>query len=187
MARLLTMNAPITINGLQVTIEAAAKFAPVVRFHAKEQYFPCSIEFLLSGSTLVVGTTEKLQPTFDDLYAARQRSRCALRIDPSAWPGMPPQNNVIPAPMYVAPQVAPDQSFVDFTYYFLSAFNGPQAAWVNVNGHLPLTSFDCAIEQFAFHQGESRASPCASRRISRRSSTSACPRTATIPTICQTN
>jgi hypothetical protein len=154
MARLLTINEPLTINGLQVTIEDAAKFAPVVRFHAKEQYFPCSIEFLLGGSTLVVGTTETLQPTFDDLYAARHAADAHLRIDPSAWQGMLPQNDLIPAPMYVAPQVAPDKSFVDFTYYFLSAFNGPQAVWVNVETGIPLTSFNCAIEQFAFHQGD---------------------------------
>lgn len=154
MARLLTINEPLTINGLQVTIEDAAKFAPVVRFHAKEQYFPCSIEFLLAGSTLVVGTAETLQPTFEDLYAARNAPAAHLRIDPSAWHGMPPQNNLIPAPMYVAPQVAPDKSFVDFTYYFLSAFNGPQAVWVNVAGGIPLDSFNCAIEQFAFHQGD---------------------------------
>lgn len=154
MARLLTINEPLTINGLQVTIEDAAKFAPVVRFHAKEQYFPCSIEFLLAGSTLVVGTNETLQPTFDDLYAARNASDAHLRIDPSVWHGMAPRNNLIPAPMYVAPQVASDKSFVDFTYYFLSAFNGPQTVWVNVAGDIPLDSFDCAIEQFAFHQGD---------------------------------
>jgi hypothetical protein len=56
MPQLLTVNAPITINGLQVTIEAAAKFAPVVRFHPKEQYFPCSIEFLLSGRACCLRT-----------------------------------------------------------------------------------------------------------------------------------
>ena len=157
MPQLLTINAPLTINGLQVTIEAAATFAPVVRFHPKEQYFPCSIEFLLANSTLVVGSTETPNPTFDDLYAARHASdadNAHLRIARSGRPGMPPQNNVIPAPMYVAPQVAADRSFVDFTYYFLSAFNGPQAVFVHLKNAVPLKSFNCAIEQFAFHQGD---------------------------------
>lgn len=148
------MNEPVTINGLQVALTDATRFAPVVHFHPFERYFPCSIEYLLGGSTLVLGDEREVTATAAALFDARHDAGAHLRIDQKIWGGMMPEHGVSPAPMYYSVQVPPDRSFVDFTYYFLSAFNGPQTCWVRVAGSVPLDSFDCAIDEYAEHQGD---------------------------------
>src|SRR5207248_1582076 len=68
-----------------------------------------------------------------------------IEIPPSAWNGMAPTADYrIPAPMYVAPQVAAD--YVDLNYIFLFAFNGSQI--VQWNGEY------ATLPTFAEHQGD---------------------------------
>lgn len=40
-----------TINGITITSQDAARFAPIVCAYHTEPYRPCSIEYLLGGST----------------------------------------------------------------------------------------------------------------------------------------
>lgn len=149
------MNEPINIWGVTVTIEDAAKFAPVVRFQPKEEYYPCSIDYLLSGSTLVLGNNQEIpQPSQTDLYNARNNPAAYLRIGESVWGGEPRNANLVTAPMYVCPQVPEDGSFVDFNYFSLWAFNGPQAVWVRTSKWNVVSSFDCALPNFAMHEGD---------------------------------
>src|SRR5829696_1829727 len=44
--------ASVTFNGVTVTMDQVSKFAPIVGLHAWEEYLPCSIDYILSHSTL---------------------------------------------------------------------------------------------------------------------------------------
>jgi hypothetical protein len=148
-------NDPVTVNGVTVTIEDAAAFAPVVQFHPGERYWPCSIEFLLANAVLFVGDDPiTFEPTAEDLYAYRSTPAAHLEILPEGRNGLPPAANHVFAPMYVAPQVAPDGSFVDLNYMHLYAFNGPQCMFADVSGGVPIGDFYCALPSYATHDGD---------------------------------
>lgn len=144
---------PLTIRGMNITMEQVVKFAPIVSLHTYESYLPCSIEYLLGGAKLVDDSGEKLplaNPTQQDLYD-NAGSNFRVLIDPSRLGGEPLDAGLaVSAPMYVAVQVPADKSYVDLTFIFLFAYNGAQCTRVDV----PFASFNCIVQHFAEHQGD---------------------------------
>jgi hypothetical protein len=121
----------VTINGLTVTLDQIACFAPMIKFHPKEQYFPCSIEYLLAQAQLVqtnngAFTPVVQNPTQADL-ATYYTDNYRVFINPQQFHGqLPDAHGTINAPMYVAVQVPADRTYVDLTFILLFAYQGPQ-------------------------------------------------------------
>lgn len=105
---------------------------PTFTFHPNEQFFPCSIEHLLQGSTLTQrarGTQDNVEPVKsnpspDELgdFVDGQKEYF-VSIAPAQLQGHAPAGNSINAPVYVA-LVEVDDSFIDIYYISLYAFQG---------------------------------------------------------------
>lgn len=105
---------------------------PTVTFHPHEQYFPCSIEHLLQGSTLKKrrrGTQDNLDVVKSDLTADElgdvvdNDNDSFIDIAPAQLQGCVPNGHAITAPMYVT-LVEVEDSYVDIYYISLYAFQG---------------------------------------------------------------
>ncbi len=144
---------PLTVRGMTITMDQVVQFAPIVSLHTAESYLPCSIEYLLSGATLIDdagGKPPLPNPTQQDLYQ-NAGSNFRVVIDPSRLAGEPlDAGKSVSAPMYVAVQVPADQSYVDLTFIFLFTYNGAQCTRVKV----PFADFNCIVQHFAEHQGD---------------------------------
>ena len=108
------------------------RHCPKVTFHPSEEYFPCSIEHLLQGSTLkrrlpnTQGDLEtvKCNPSPDQLgQHANGQHEYYLEIAPAQKGGFRPVDKRVEAPMYAA-MVEVQGMFVDIYYIFLYAFQG---------------------------------------------------------------
>jgi hypothetical protein len=143
--------AQVVRNKVTVTLQDVARFAPQVRLHPQEPYLPCSMDYLMQHSTLVDGRRQvvKASPQACDLYYHRE-GHYALDISVEAFGGQPLQQNRVRAPMYTAVRVPADGTYVDVTYIFLFAYNGPQVARVSAPG----LRYSCVVPHFAEHQGD---------------------------------
>ena len=140
----------ITVNGVTVTLEQAARVAPILLLHPAETYLPCSAEYLLEDAVLVTEDGAQIQhPTPADLQAHRG-SQARLLVDPAHFGGEPLQGQAVQAPMYVSVQVAPDGQTIDLNYLFLYAFNGAQTVRVRV----PRADYNCVLPHIAEHGGD---------------------------------
>jgi hypothetical protein len=45
-------NAPITVNGVTITLEKVASVAPLIKFHEYEKWLPCSFDYIATNSSL---------------------------------------------------------------------------------------------------------------------------------------
>jgi hypothetical protein len=143
--------AQVVHNGIKVTLQDVARFAPQLRLHPAEPYLPCSMDYLMQHSTLVDSRRRvvKASPQASDLYYHRD-VHYALDIAEEAFAGQPLVDGRVRAPMYAAVQVPADGRFVDVTYIFLFAYNGPQVARVSAPG----LHYSCVVPHFAEHQGD---------------------------------
>lgn len=105
---------------------------PNVTFHPHEQYFPCSIEHLLRGSTLKKCSgggqdsleTVKSNPAADDLAdLPGNHSEYYIEIAPTQLQGGITADRAISAPIYVSLVEVADL-YVDIYYIALYAFQG---------------------------------------------------------------
>jgi hypothetical protein len=144
----------------RVTQEVLAKWAPDVRFHPFERYFPTSAEELFKGAKAFrVGSREtdrigepRAIRTPDDL--AKLGPEWRIEYDPANpkvrggdVTGTRP-NLVVTAPMYVSVQIPGDASYVKLRYCFLFGYNGAQSMRSNVGG------FNYTMETMAEHEGD---------------------------------
>lgn len=140
----------IVVDGVTVTLEQAARTAPILLLHPTEAYLPCSADFLLDGAVLVTEGGERIDnPTQADLAAHRGRS-ARLLVNPAHFGGQPLQGQRVAAPMYVSVQVAPDKQTIDLNYLFVYAFNGAQTVRMRVPGN----SYNCVLPRIAEHGGD---------------------------------
>lgn len=147
------MSDSVTINGITITLDDVARFAPIVTFHRDEQYFPLSIEYLAQNCDILRadGSTYAVQPSLSTL-ASETDASMYLALYPAAINGVPPDtNNNITVPMYVCPQVPADASYVDLTFFALYGYNGPQSVYCRPP---VISNFDCKAPTFAEHQGD---------------------------------
>jgi hypothetical protein len=135
-----------------ISIELARKFAPIVTFHQFEKFLPCSIDWLLSRSTL----KDRNAPSFtvpapkqSDLEAHYQPNYYLLiGNDDATRHGEPLVNGKVTAPMYVTTQEWDD--CIEFTYSMLYAFQGGQTCrGLRLGAH-----FNCIVNNFGWHQGD---------------------------------
>ncbi len=143
------------------TLDFIRDNCPVVVFHESEQFFPCSINHLLKGSTLLqrkrddatgshefhVGdaTTEELATYFNN-----DQYEHFLDIAPAQYPGHVPVDQVVDAPVYVS-LVEVDEAFVDVYYIFLYAYQGSQTFRCTP----PIAKhFNCIAHEYGRHQGD---------------------------------
>ncbi|CAG8530020.1 4810_t:CDS:2 [Paraglomus occultum] len=135
-----------------ITVEQAAKFAPIVTFSPWEKFFPCSIEWILTNSTL----HDKNSPTFivenptqNDLAKYYQKNYY-LKINNSfnIRKGQPIKNNKVIAPMYVCAQEW--DNFIVITYNMLYAYQGGQT----VRFVSAFNNFNCIVNDYGSHQGD---------------------------------
>jgi hypothetical protein len=132
-----------------VSLDVVKQYAPVLRFHPNEKYFPCSIEFLLQNGWLRDNNNKDwniVNPAQTDLqqYCAENYY---VQINPSQYPGMC-TNNVVSAPLYYAVQEFTD--IIEITYIFLYAYQGGQTVRALRAG----TEFNCIVNDFGIHQGD---------------------------------
>ena len=140
------------VNGMLITAEDAALFAPVLLIHPGEHFLPTSIEYMLEGSDIIdtQGNVRVRHPTQLDMWSFRD-PQFRLNIHPDHFAGQSPGvGNRIVAPMYVAIQVPADHSYVDLHYLFLYTYNGSQAVRVLV----PFRDFNCSLDNLGEHQGD---------------------------------
>lgn len=126
------------------------RYAPIVHFHPRERYFPCSLEWLLQHCCLRHTRTSLriLRPTQADLLTHWQAyhpdgSTPYLDISSSGYGG-----HLESAPSYVTVQEW-DRCY-EVTYLMLYPYQGPQTArW-----HWAGRAYDCMILDFGRHQGD---------------------------------
>ena len=141
------------INGLTVTMDQVARFAPLVTLHVAEPYLPCSIDELLATATLVdnSGAVAPIQNPTQAELAEHHGENFRVDISPLFFGGRPlAADGTVTAPMYVAVQVPQDRSYVDLNFIWLFAYNGPQTVRVKV----PYNDYNAILPQFAEHQGD---------------------------------
>ncbi|MBI3443792.1 MAG: VCBS repeat-containing protein [Magnetospirillum sp.] len=113
-------------------------------FHPNEQYFPCSIEYLLQNSTLLdnnnPGWTHS-GPTQQDL-ANYKSDNFYVSIAESQFTGTPT------APMYYAVQQYSD--VIEISYLMLYAYQGGQTCRALRAG----SHFSCIVKTLGIHQGD---------------------------------
>jgi hypothetical protein len=133
-----------------ITHEQAARFAPVVGFHVNENFFPCSIDWMLERSTLrnkEDGGFHRHQPKQSDL-AEFSEHKYFLDIDHAAWHGQPLDGKKVTAPMYVAAQEWDD--CIEITYVMLYAYQGGQTCrGLKIGQH-----FNAITNDYGKHQGD---------------------------------
>jgi hypothetical protein len=142
-------NLAVEIN-LKDVKAAAKRFAPVVSFHQFEQFFPCSIEWLLQRSVLKDNNNATFSisgPTQDDLASHRQ-DNYYLDIGSDAYAGQPLAQGAVEAPMYVTAQEWDD--CIEITYCMLYGFQGGETC----RGWMITGSFNCIVNDFGKHQGD---------------------------------
>ncbi len=131
-----------------------AKYSPVLYFHNNESYFPCTIEHMLSNSTLKSSadpTLNVVNPTQQDLMD-HPSSDVYLEVDPSQFSGM--KSNL--PPMYCAVQQAPDNNIV-ISYIILYAFQGGQTLHVDSTSFthfLDAGDIDVIVNDYGMHVGD---------------------------------
>lgn len=121
------------------------RFAPDVYFHKNEKYFPCSIDYLLTGSTIKDRNNPDwsvANPTQQDLKQYCQ-TNYYVAIDPAQYTGMGTT-----APMYYAVQEYTD--VIEISYIMLYAYQGGQTCMAVNLGE----EFDCIIFELGTHQGD---------------------------------
>ena len=134
---------------------------PTVIFHESEQFFPCSVDYLLKDSTLIrrrrgdadgtndfhVGdaTPQELATYLDD-----DEYENFLEIFPTQYAGHAPVDGVVSAPVYVA-VVEVEGLFIDVYYTFLYAYQGSQTFRCTP----PIAKhFNCITHEYGRHQGD---------------------------------
>jgi len=122
------------------------RYAPVVRFHQFESFFPCCIEHLLQGATLTDGKQVIQNPTTDKLVE-HPGENCIVTINEKQFPGQVSGTEIV-APMYYAIQEF--QDIVLITYIMIYAYQGGQT----LRFSSPLTSFNCIVNPFGIHEGD---------------------------------
>ena len=122
------------------------RYAPVVRFHQYESYFPCSIEHLLQGATLTDGDQVVKNPTTATL-AEHPGEKCVVTINEKQFTGQASKTEVV-APIYYAIQEF--QDIVLITYIMIYAYQGGQT----LHFSSPFTSFRCIVKPFGIHEGD---------------------------------
>lgn len=130
--------------------DVVATYAPVVRFHVNEQRYPCSIEWLLSSSTLRSHSDPGLSiasPTQLDLQA-NSGEAVYVEVNPSQYGGEVSEPAGVTAPMYYALQQYPD--VLEVSYVMLYAFQDGQTIRA-----LPIDNeFDCILRTVGMHEGD---------------------------------
>lgn len=123
----------------QVTQEIVSRFAPDIRFHSKERFFPTSAEDLFKGAKVFevdaqehpVGPAPRAISGPGDLQNLGVATRVAFDPDnPKVLGGdVTGQGDarIITAPMYVSVRIPSDAAYVSIGYFFLFGFNGSQS------------------------------------------------------------
>ena len=109
------------------------RYKPVLYLNSREVYYPCSIDWLLSRSTLVNFNTDNSQdiykdsPTNEDLYNIAKNDNFAEKTDGTltlSWPSeiYTGQRPIKDVPIYAYIQKKDDKLYI--TYVFVFPFNG---------------------------------------------------------------
>lgn len=144
---------PLVINGISITLDQIAQFAPIGTVHPAERYLPCSIEHILETSRLVDadGLTIVAHPTQADMLRYRDNAyHLELLESDDVVDEAPSSPEGIAAPMYVIPQVPPSEEYVNLNFYLFFAYSGAQSARVLVPG----LDFNAILPEFGEHQGD---------------------------------
>lgn len=126
-------------------LDQVEKYSPVWCFHPREDCFPCSIEFLLKGSTLKNksdGSFSVPNPTQNDLLLNRA-DNYFIEVNSSQFGGMVDGSS----PVYYAVQKG-DNNTIVISYIALFAFQSGQT--LNVGGF----NIDVIINDYGKHQGD---------------------------------
>ncbi len=129
---------------MTIPSDLALRYCPRVVFHPNEEFFPCSIEFLLTNAALYDPNVSApiRNPTQQDL-AAHAAANCYVDIAESQYPGQGTN-----APMYYAVQEYGD--LVRIHYIMLYAYQGGQTA----RALNPVGEFDFIVNTYGTHQGD---------------------------------
>jgi len=103
--------------------EAIARFGPILKFHPRERYLMCSVEWFLEHSQLHDDKTGKVisKPTVAQLpTGSKENGRYWLTLDGSAKGG-----DLSTARAYVRAYAPLNQDYTDLQFYFFYAYNGP--------------------------------------------------------------
>ncbi|KAK9804367.1 hypothetical protein WJX72_009427 [[Myrmecia] bisecta] len=161
--------------------DAVAKHAPVFYFHPGEEAYPCSIGYILDASAegrsainnTAVAFPAPLTPE-QIVQDENEEPNTHLIIPPSIWAGFvpgrntsyysSPDNATVVAPLYVAVQHDPTNSYVDISYIALYAYQPGQAvrpadgwstgALASVVGERGKKPYNMVVETYGTHQGD---------------------------------
>ncbi|MDT7687442.1 MAG: hypothetical protein QOE46_201, partial [Acidobacteriota bacterium] len=130
---------------MPITLDTVKQYAPAVYFHDNEQFFPCSIEYLLQNGVL----QDRNQPGWqvpNPTQATLQQYNAQnyyVAINQSQFAG-----ELSAAPMYYAVQEYRDA--VEISYLMLYAYQGGQTCRALRAG----TEFNCIVKTLGIHQGD---------------------------------
>lgn len=132
---------------MTISIDVVKQFVPIIIFSQYEEFFPCSIEYLLGGANCklqVDGGPTINNPTQSDLYNYPQAANHVI-IDPSQYKGTL-ATDPGGTPLYYAVQEFEDG--VEIDYIFLYGYQGGQTFWVTA------PEFDPVTWTYGVHQGD---------------------------------
>ena len=153
MARVISGKGPaLDQSGVLIRADQLARFAPVVTFARWEQFFPCSIDWLLAHSALRDWSDRRfmtLRPTQADLYQRWQfDSAHRYYLDVFGGYSGEPVVRGVRAPMYVTARSTSE--FIEITYLMLYAYQGAQTFAALRLGR----PFLCVVEDYGSHAGD---------------------------------
>jgi chitinase len=127
-------------NSVEGRTKLLRRFAPQVRFHPDEAFFPISVDDYLSYVTLkrADNVPDKPRPSFQDLAACRLFGDAAhLEYHPrqQSSAGQDPRTSSIPPRCYAHILLTRDwlgAEYVDLQYWFFYAFNGALSLPISV-------------------------------------------------------
>jgi len=123
------------------------RYAPLVRLHQNERYFPCGIEYLLQNSVLRnEGDFERNDPTQADLQKYCETGYY-VEVNSSQYGGMI-ENGKVTAPIYYAIQEYADS--IQISYLMLYAYQGAQTCRQLLFGN----EFNFVANTLGVHQGD---------------------------------
>lgn len=140
---------------MPVTPDDIKRFAPTLRFHPDEKFFPCSIEYLLQDSIFFYGSSTKANPSQQDLIDltanldATGKELAYVLVNSSQYQGQGlDAGGKIAAPVYVA--VQDFSNYSEINYLILYAAQGGQTCRALRAG----TEFDFISNDYGKHQGD---------------------------------
>ena len=120
----------------EVAITDIQRYAPFVKFHPYESYFPSSVEHFRENASVFSKDGSLIGPATDNLSVLPDAAY--LAYEASQIQDLPLDDGHVNAPVYVHVKNYPNARFTDIQYFFFYNYNGCvyfRVAYINMGWH----------------------------------------------------